>query len=209
MSTQFFTGKGDGGESVFGSCRVKKSHPLFVCLGDLDELNSWIGFCRVVAKKTKNISTVPVDLHNVLLTIQEQLFIAQAEIARSVSSGALPKMAKLANGGGRASLAGAGGEEPHVSADHLLFLENVIKRVDGILPPLNQFVISGGSEVSAALDVARAVSRRAERSFLTHRALNDSTLLPAFLNRLSSILFALARYANYELHIDEDHPSYC
>ena len=188
MGTLFFTGKGDGGRSAFGSCSLSKSDPLFACLGDLDELNCHFGLCGVIAKKTKGVSTVPVDVSASLARMQELLFVAQAEVA---------------------FVAGSGGKETRVLPEHLHFLEELIQAIDRSLPALTHFIVPGGSELAASLDVARAVARRAERSLSAYPERTAfSQSLPAFVNRISSALFALARYVNTELHFDERRPSY-
>ena len=72
MKTRFYTGKGDKGQSAFGKKKLPKDDMLFGVLGNLDELNSWTGFCRTEA---------PADIRAVLKEIQETLFMVQADVA--------------------------------------------------------------------------------------------------------------------------------
>lgn len=181
MRTRFFTGKGDEGQSRIGKTLFKKSEPFFDLIGDLDELNSWLGFCRTVLKKEKKLA-------DLLKRLQEFLFIVQAEIAA----------AKFGYKGG-----------PKISIENVFFLERNIKAIDRKLPKISKFIISGGSEAASRLDLARAAARRVERramAFSAGKKLNPPTL--QFLNRLSSLLFALARYINYRSGVKEENPSY-
>lgn len=187
MRTKFFTGEGDKGESKIGGKKISKSNILIDLLGGLDELNSWIGLCRVEAEN--NFSKKgPVDVPDVLGQIQESLFVIQAEIA-ALGFG-YPK-------------------SPKISEKKTKDLEHVIEKIDNVVPKIEKFIVVGGSELSARLDVARALSRRVERQAKKYS--EEKELSPAllrFLNRLSSALFALARYVNYELGIEEEHPNY-
>jgi cob(I)alamin adenosyltransferase len=181
VRTKFFTGVGDSGESTVGKTKISKSSPLIEFLGGLDELNSWVGFCRAGGEAHREVASA-------LKRIQEILFIAQAEVAAI----------------------GFGYEKsPHITKAHTEFLEERIKEIDAELPELKKFVLPGGSALSASLDVARANARRVER--LAKRYSEEKPLSPdllQFLNRLSSMFFALARYANFKLNIPEEHPSY-
>ena len=189
MRTKFFTGAGDAGKSKIGKLEISKADFLFEVLGALDELNSWLGFCRVEAgeqvykKINKNLNIAAV-----LKEIQEILFIVQAGIAAIGFNFPVNKK---------------------ISPQKTAFLENTIKKIDRELPPLKKFVVPGGSEISARLDVARALSRRVERQiviFNRKKKVSPETL--KFLNRLSSALFALARYVNYKAAVREENPGY-
>lgn len=182
MKTKFFTGQGDKGQSVFGKKKLPKDDLLFDVLGNLDELNSWTGLCRVAASREINL---------VLREIQETLFMVQADIA-AIGFGYKTKGFKEKIGWKTAEL------------------ERVIGRVDKKLPAIKKFILPGGSELSARLDVARVIARRAERSAV--RFNNNKKKLPPellqFLNRLSSVFFALARYANRKKGVKEENPRY-
>ncbi len=120
----------------------------------------------------------------ILNDVQEALFIMQAEVA-----GAPKKIYKR-----------------HINA-----MENTIDAIEKVLRPITGFTIVGGTELSAMLDVARTIARRAERQLVTvheqkHEKISDNTL--AYANRLSSLLFALARFVNHNAGVAESMPSY-
>lgn len=166
--TIFYTGKGDKGKSAMGARKIAKDDPLFEALGALDELNSWLGFCQ----------------YKKLRPIQEDLFIAQAEI------GAIGIRQK---------------SKIQISNAKTKKLEQEIARIDKIVPSIKKFIIPGASELSAKLDYARVLTRRAERAAVRIKAPPD---LLKYLNRLSSLLFAFARLVNYDKKKRERHPSY-
>lgn len=179
-----FSGKGDDGTTkLFGLCpgeRISKTSPIFFALGNLDELNSWLGICKV---KAENIEIANFDIKDLIHTIQENLFIIQAELA---------------------------GANKTITKEKVVAVENVINNIENELPPIKSFFISGASEVASLLDYARSLSRRAERSVLqvskSDQKISSSTT--AYLNRLSSILYALARLVNHELGKVENKPNY-
>lgn len=186
MNTVFFTGNGDGGESIVGKKKVEKDHPVLGFLGSLDELNSILGWCGVAAEA--GVSDEKISCHTALRRMQEMLFIMQAEIAGALFD--YPSSKKI-------------------SSEHIAYLEEVIREIDAYIPPITQFIISGGCELSARIDIARAVSRRVERdAVMMRKQCAVSAEIMTFLNRISSILFALARYANHTRGISETHPSY-
>ena len=116
--------------------------------------------------------------------MQEALFIIQAEVA-----GAPKKIRKT----------------------KVTRVETLVNTIEGVIPPVVSFSIAGGTDLSAVLDVARTLSRRAERRVVGvheggHRKISDSSR--AYLNRLSSLLFALARLANASVGVAEENPSY-
>ncbi len=214
MKTRFFTGRGDKGQSAFGNKRIAKDDALFELLGNLDELNSWLGLCAVEAKKTFSKKKAgPVrngpplgpsgarragEISNgagslvfeSLEYLEEDLFIAQAEAAAIGFSYSIKTI-------------------PRITEAKTARLEHTIQKIDTMLPTLRNFVLPGGSELSAMLDIARAISRRAERSAVAfgRRAAFSKEFLQ-FMNRLSSALFALARYTNYVLRVKEKNPKY-
>jgi cob(I)alamin adenosyltransferase len=191
MNTLFFTGKGDDGISKVGNRKLSKRHPFLAILGMLDETNSLLGLCRVEASRAfpaHGVDDIPID--GALKDIQNMLFVAQAELAAR------------AFGDGPGIRHEIGDAHPHA-------LEALIERIDAVVPKLSAFVVPGGTELSARLDYARTVVRRAERAAVgVHGASPFSPAFLAFLNRLSSALFALARYANYRAGVSEEHPRY-
>lgn len=176
-----FTGKGDDGTtSLFGSCsgeRLSKISPTFEALGSVDELNSWLGICKVQAEKIK---IKGFDIRDIIHNIQESLFIVQAEL---------------------------GGAKHSLTKQKIVELESLIKDIEHELPVIGSFFIPGASELGSLLDYARSLSRRVERSVLkSEHKVSDPT--KAYLNRLSSILYALARLVNHKLGKAEDKPNY-
>lgn len=175
-----YTRRGDAGTSgLFGTdVRLPKNSPVFDALGTLDELNSLLGLCKAHAQHESS-DTAPIA--EGLLSIQQCLFIAQAEIAGSARS---------------------------VTRRHMTDLEDRIETLERRITT-HTFVIPGLTEFSGLLDYARAVSRRAERSVIAiagTRPVSAHTL--AYLNRISSYLYAAARSAALSVPQKEPAPSY-
>lgn len=182
----FFTGKGDGGSSkLFDSpkgIRVTKSAPIFECLGQLDELNSLVGWCKAACPDDFMVQQQKVKL--ILHDVQNFLFTIQAEVA------------------------GAPKSVPLSSVEQLGVL---IKGIEDSLPPVTSFLVPGATELSARLDIARAVARRAERRLVTLQESGErevSASSRAYANRLSSLLYALTRLANRDAGASEEAPAY-
>lgn len=185
--SMLYTGKGDDGTTkTFGCCdqRISKSSAITEALGALDEVNSFLGIVKV--------NTHAGALAATLAEVQQNLFIVQAEIA---------------------------GADKHITLEKVREMENTINAIEAELPPIKTFFISGGTELAALLDFARTLARRAERrvvyvaedsSIDSERegkvAIEKDTL--AYLNRLSSLLYALARQVNHKSGITEEPPVY-
>jgi len=171
---KIYTRTGDTGETaLFGGGRVAKDHPRVAAYGDVDELNSAIGVVR---------ATPPDSAFDALLeSVQRDLFSIGGYLAT-------PDPEKVAKALAKATLA----------AERVDEFEQAIDRADDVLPPLRAFVLPGGTPKAAALHVARTVCRRAERSVvgLAHQETVPELFL-VYLNRLSDLLFALARLANH------------
>ena len=171
---KIYTRTGDRGETgLFGGGRVPKDHPRVAAYGDVDELNSAIGVARALA---------PVALHDELLeSVQRDLFAIGGHLAT-------PDPDKV-----RKALARAELDEARATA-----FERVMDDAEAELPPLRAFVLPAGTPKAAALHLARTVCRRAERSVihLSHEA-DVPELFIVYLNRLSDLLFTLARLANH------------
>jgi cob(I)alamin adenosyltransferase len=170
---KIYTRAGDGGEtSLLGGERVAKDHPRVAAYGDVDELNATLGEVRAHAPET--------DLSRLLLGIQRDLFAMGAQLADP----------RHRLGSKRAKAA--------IPAARVRRLERAIDVRDRKLPALRSFVLPGETPTAAALHRARAVCRRAERSVVTlsHQAEVDSRIV-VYLNRLSDLLFVLARYENH------------
>ncbi|KKW24709.1 MAG: ATP:cob(I)alamin adenosyltransferase [Candidatus Kaiserbacteria bacterium GW2011_GWB1_52_6] len=182
----FFTGKGDGGTTKLfdtpSGQRVTKSSPIFECLGQLDELNTVVGWCKVAAPKDFLVDDRLVEA--LLHEVQDFLFTIQAEAA------------------------GAKKSVPQASVEALSAL---ITSIEKSLPPVTTFLVPGGTEFSARLDIARAISRRAERRLVVlheseERVMSESSR--AYANRLSSFFYALTRLVNHRAGIVEASPLY-
>jgi cob(I)alamin adenosyltransferase len=177
---RIYTKTGDRGEtSLLGGKRVPKDHPRVAAYGDVDELNATLGAVRTHAPGT--------DLARLLLGVQRDLFAIGARLA-DASGKVASRRTKAA-----------------VPAARVRRLERAIDVRDAKLPPLRAFVLPGGTAVAASLHVARAVCRRAERSVvaLAHDTTVDPRLV-VYLNRLSDLLFVLARAENRRAGEDEE-----
>jgi len=175
---KIYTRTGDAGETgLFGGARVGKDDPRVEAYGTVDELNACLGVVRALGASTETDES--------LLQIQSDLFTLGAELA------CLPgKEQKL-----RMSVLG--------DAD-IARLEAWIDRCESSLEPLKNFVLPGGSTRAAELHRARTVCRRAERRTLS--AGRSSPVRPevvVYLNRLSDLLFVLARYENHQAGLSD------
>ncbi len=164
-----YTRRGDKGEtSLYGSARVRKDDPRVEAYGTIDELNSLLG--AVTAGTTDATVASP------LKEIQRMLFVAGADAASEMKG-----VQRV----------------PRITSADTLRIEKMTDELLSELPSLSNFILPGGSQTGAQLQLARSVCRRAERRLVTaskSQELNPE-LLP-FFNRLSSYLFNLARWAN-------------
>jgi cob(I)alamin adenosyltransferase len=166
--TRIYTGGGDRGETSLGDgSRVPKLDCRIAAFGAVDELNSQVGLALA--------AELPAELRETLRRVQNELFDLGADL--SVPFGVADRL--------------------RISEDHIERLERDCDRFNANLSELKSFVLPGGSEAAARLHVARAVCRRAEREALAAaEALDISRLALVYLNRLSDLLFILARTAN-------------
>jgi cob(I)alamin adenosyltransferase len=167
-SARVTTRTGDGGEtSLFGKGRVRKTDPRVVALGDLDEAQSAIGVARGMAPKS--------TMGRQLLELQQGLYVAMSEVATPPED-----LARLTT---------------RLDAAALAKLDSALAWLKERTPIEGRFVIPGENPISAALDYARTVARRAERSVVTcvDTGLVSGDVLLPWLNRLSDLLFVLAR----------------
>ena len=167
---KIYTKAGDGGETgLFGGGRVPKDDPRVRAYGDVDELNATLGFGAALEPEDFELET----LH----TIQRDLFSIGAELAT-------PNAAK---------------SRTAVTADQVSALEQVIDKYEATLPGLKNFILPGGMPKAAAFHLARTTCRRAERSVVTlSRAQQINPVIIHYLNRLSDLLFVLARAVNQQ-----------
>jgi len=169
--TRIYTGKGDDGTTgLVGGQRVPKDSPRVAAYGSVDELNSHIGLALSLG--------VDLELARALKSIQNELFHLGSDLATREED--------------RARL-----EIPQIERRHVDALEQLIDRLAEELGPLDNFILPGGSPGAAALHVARAVCRRAERDVIAlSRVEAIGPFVARYLNRLSDVLFVMARYEN-------------
>jgi cob(I)alamin adenosyltransferase len=168
MSARIYTRTGDRGETgLVGGARVLKDSVRVEAYGSVDETNSALGLVR------SSLSDHEIDL--VLEELQKDLFVVGADLA-----------------GDR-----KGQQIPRVTKQRVYELEKLIDRFESELSPLREFILPGGSRPGSLLHFARAVARRAERRIVTlsrKEDINDQMI--SYVNRLSDLLFVLARVVN-------------
>ena len=179
-----YTKNGDNGKTSIYGCdqRISKSSAITEALGSLDEVNSFLGVCKI---KTKNVEyrILNMGIYEIIHKIQNNLFIIQAQVA---------------------------GADKKIIEEDVLWLEKIILEIDKELPEIKTFLISGSTEISASFDFARTIARRAERRVVAVSEENitkidDFTL--SYMNRLSSLLYAFARYFANKSGLEES-PTY-
>lgn len=203
-----YTGKGDKGDtSAFGCKQIfSKNSVLAEALGSVDEINSFLGLCNVQARTYADYTLTNADktqiklnISEIIEQIQNDLFIIQANLA---------------------------GADKNITQEKISDIEKIIDVIEKRTPPIKSFFIAGGTELSALFDYARAVSRRAERKAVAFSESKKNKALPrsepttggsttgvspeilAYLNWLSSALYALSRICNAISGIKEKSPSY-
>ena len=182
-----YTRKGDNGTTKTFGCdqRMSKSSAIAEALGSLDEINSFLGLLKVKSDVASfSLSEKKISAKETVDRIQQDLFIIQAE------------------------LAGAG---KTISEEKVKWLEAIVDGIEQTLPPIKTFFVSGGTELAALSDISRTIARRAERRVVAvaeegKTVIGKDTL--AYLNRLSSVLYAFARAFNYVSGIVEESPRY-
>jgi cob(I)alamin adenosyltransferase len=169
--TTFYTRKGDEGYTDLLGDRVAKFHPRPETFGTLDEATSFIGLARALSSSART--------REILIEVQRDLYLMMAELAFA------PDMQQ---------------KRYHITDEHVKRIEAETDKLSAEveLPP--HFVLPGDTVPGGALDVARTVVRRAERLAvkLMHDGEIDNPQLLAYLNRLSSLLFILARFEDRE-----------
>jgi cob(I)alamin adenosyltransferase len=189
-----YTKKGDNGTTKLFNCpqntRISKGAFVFEILGTLDEINSSLGYAKALSGRFKDFVFTKerkVPYEEILNIFQQNLFCLQAEL---------------------------GGADMHVKEAHVSFLEKIIYEIETVLPPIKSFIVPGGGEVGSYLDVVRTLVRRAERELVAWRDKENEKKQKVhedsitFLNRLSSALYAMARFANYQEGYSEKRPEY-
>lgn len=200
-----YTKKGDSGQTGIFGCdqRISKSSAIAEALGCLDEINSYLGLCKVQADYL-GYKLGEINLSEIAHDMQKNLFIVQAEI---------------------------GGADKSIEGRKVKELEEIIDRIEKELPPIKSFFVAGGvpempkwqlggAGLGSIFDIARTIARRAERRVIAvseeaaqpslteekKKNINPHTL--SYLNRLSSALYALARYSSHLAGIAEEAPDY-
>ncbi|MCB9630829.1 MAG: cob(I)yrinic acid a,c-diamide adenosyltransferase [Sandaracinus sp.] len=175
---KIYTKTGDAGETgLFGGGRVSKASARVWAYGEVDELNSVIGLAR----------TTPIDevVDGLLAQIQSDLFDVGAELARTPGREVKSFV-------------------PEIDDADVERLEQAIDRAESELAPLQTFVLPGGSPAAAHLHLARTVCRRAERRVVALEGEDvPRAVVVRYLNRLSDLLFVLARLANHRAGVPD------
>ena len=175
-----YSGKGDNGTTTAFGCDQQRISKSSELPEALGALDELNAFLGFV----KMSAVAEPRIATVLRDVQETLFIIQAEVA---------------------------GADKRVGESAVKNIEKIVNDIEKEIPKLKGFSIAGGTELSALLDVARTFARRAERRVIAVKELKLHELTPetlAYMNRLSSLLFALARLANHLAGVAEETPKY-
>jgi cob(I)alamin adenosyltransferase len=168
---KIYTRTGDSGEtSLFDNSRVSKADARVDAYGEVDELNAALGVARSAA--------LDPDIDEALVRIQRDLFAVGAQLA-DPSDRLASRVTKA-----------------FVSDDDVARLEQLIDRLEQEVPPLTRFILAGGTPAGAMLHLARTVCRRAERRVVALTPQPDALLI-RYMNRLSDLLFVVARVVNH------------
>ena len=174
---KIYTKFGDSGETaLFGGARVSKDALQIETLGSVDELNAYIGYARTLIDDA--------DLSETIYRIQNHLFSLGADLATPETH---TKSAEI-----------------RISSDFTTEMETIIDTLSDELPPLTNFILPGGCQAGSIIHVARAVCRRSERCVV--RLSREADVNPEIirsLNRLSDLLFVLARVVNLRAQTEE------
>ena len=173
--TKVTTKTGDGGKTSLGDGqRVQKNNPIINTLGELDYLNSIIGWAEVESTN----ESYSIELKN----IQQDIFNISGDLSLPNSDVSLLK------------------------EERIIHLEKMIKNMNEKLPPLEEFILPGGSEFNARLHIARTTCRNSERSLVSlHLEQEKNEIHAKYLNRLSDYLFLLARDVAQSKNQSEEH----
>jgi len=169
-------GRGDHGETdLRAGLRVFKDDERIETCGVIDELSSILGIVRSIVKDH--------EMSRILLEIQEHLFMIGAEVS---------------------SIKSEAGGDAWIKNDHLKFLEKLVENYESKLPSTRGFIYPGGTIAASILYLARAIARRAERRFVSlSRRFEVNPKTMAYINRLSTLLYFLARYLNHRDGVEE------
>jgi cob(I)alamin adenosyltransferase len=175
---KIYTKSGDAGEtSLFDNSRVSKADVRVDAYGEVDELNASLGVAGA--------GGLDPDMADALAAIQKDLFAIGARLADPASRIA-DRVTKAA-----------------VTDERVRFLEDTIDRLEAEVPPLRRFILPGGSPAGAQLHLARTVCRRAERRVVSLGPGSVEANVIVYLNRLSDLLFVMARAVNHRAGASE------
>lgn len=180
-----YTKKGDKGKTGLFGCdqQISKSSAIAEALGTMDEVNSFLGLCKIKAQESR-ISLGDILFEKIIHDIQKNLFIVQAELAGATES---------------------------ISEKKVKEIEYIVDYIEKQLPKIQSFFISGSTKLGAMFDFARTLTRRAERRVVAVHESGDvgvGKFTLQYLNRLSSTLYALARLSTHLSGITEESPDY-
>ena len=177
MDMKIYTKFGDSGETaLYGGTRLGKDEPRIEAIGTVDELNAYIGYAQTLVDDA--------DLSELMARVQNHLFDVGADLATPTTH--------------------TKADEFRIPADFTTEMETVIDTLSAELPPLTNFILPGGCTAGATLHIARVVCRRSERCVV--RLARESEVNPEIirsLNRLSDLLFVLARTVNFRAQAPE------
>lgn len=175
--SNLYTKKGDSGKTHLASMkRVSKADARLETYGTVDELNAHLGVVRAMQSDVKT--------QEIIKQIQHNLFVVGSDLA--FEEGTHPESFQ------------------QINETNIQYLEDLIDELDASVPALRQFILPGGTLIAAQLHVARTICRRAERQLVQFLETNSCNpfILP-YLNRLSDLLFILARYENHQHGIND------
>lgn len=173
-----YTRTGDKGEtSLYNGERRKKNDVIFDVLGNLDELNSYIGLiqAKLLQNNIKDFTDFIAQTQHILLDIGSYIATPRT---KTVSSRKLKRT--------------------EITEEYTQIVETYINRIDAELPKLTTFILPSGSETVCLIHVCRAVCRRTERSIISLESEDVSDNIMKYINRLSDFLFVLARYISHK-----------
>lgn len=177
MSKRIYTKTGDKGKTgLLSGERIDKDDPRIEAYGTVDELGTFLGVAKVYASER---------IASILNNIQQKLFLVNAELATNPES--------LEEGDSLWNL-------QRITEEDVEYLEQIADELSEELPLLKNFVIPGGTKAAAFLHVSRTVCRRAERRIINYSnagPVNEELI--RYINRLSDLLFVMARYENLEV----------
>ena len=177
---RLYTGRGDDGKTdLFGGGRVPKHHHRVAAYGAADEMNAALGLAAAACESQD------IRISEILSILQDHAFVLGADLATPPGGAHEDKV-------------------PRIKPDDVLALEELIDEVDGLNKPLQSFILPGGCELAARLHIARGTARRCEREVTALRETDncgDSIMI--WINRVSDLLFAMARSANRVRNISD------